>query len=106
MLEPIVNDQADVVYGSRFLSGGKVTSRWHREVNRGLTLLMNWCSGLRLTDLHTGLKMFRADFLKGLPLVEERFGFCPEVTARLAKDAGGSMGGGAGDVSAAESCAR
>ena len=85
MLEPIINDRADVVYGSRFLSGAKVTSWWHRGVNWGLTRLMNWCSGLRLTDLHTGLKMFRGDLLKGLPLVEERFGFCPEVTARLAK---------------------
>jgi glycosyltransferase involved in cell wall biosynthesis len=85
MLEPIVNDRADVVYGSRFLGGGKVTSWWHRRANRGLTRLMNLCSGLRLTDLHTGLKMFRTDLLRGLPLEEDRFGFCPEVTARLAK---------------------
>ena len=85
MLEPILNDRADVVYGSRFLRGGSVTSWWHRGVNWGLTRLMNLCSGLRLTDLHTGLKMFRADLLRGLPLKEARFGFCPEVTARLAK---------------------
>jgi prepilin-type N-terminal cleavage/methylation domain-containing protein len=85
MLEPILAGQVDVVYGSRFLRGVKVTSWWHRGVNWGLTRLMNACSGLRLTDLHTGLKMFRADLLKELPLVEERFGFCPEVTARLAQ---------------------
>jgi glycosyltransferase involved in cell wall biosynthesis len=85
MLQPILAGQADVVYGSRFLGGSKVTSWWHRGVNRGLTRLMNLCSGLRLTDIHTGLKMFRADLLKGVPLQEERFGFCPEVTARLAK---------------------
>jgi glycosyltransferase involved in cell wall biosynthesis len=84
MLEPILDDRADVVYGSRFLTGVKSTW-WHRGANQGLTRLMNLCSGLRLTDLHTGLKMFRTDLLRGLPLVEDRFGFCPEVTARLAK---------------------
>jgi glycosyltransferase involved in cell wall biosynthesis len=88
MLEQILSDQADVVFGSRFLSGNKATSWWHRGINQGLTLLMNWCSGLRLTDLHTGLKMFRADLIKNLSLVEQRFGFCPEVTARLAKVSG------------------
>jgi glycosyltransferase involved in cell wall biosynthesis len=85
MLEPILDDRADVVYGSRFLTGAKRTSWWHRGANRGLTQLMNLCSGLRLTDMHTGLKMFRTELLRGAPLVEDRFGFCPEVTARLAK---------------------
>jgi glycosyltransferase involved in cell wall biosynthesis len=85
MLQPILAGQADVVYGSRFLRGVKVTSWWHRGVNWGLTKLMDLCSDLRLTDLHTGLKMFRSDLLRCLPLVEDRFGFCPEVTARLAK---------------------
>jgi hypothetical protein len=54
MLEPILDDRADVVYGSRFLTGAKRTSWWHRGANRGLTRLMNLCSGLRLTDMHTG----------------------------------------------------
>ena len=83
MLCPILEDRADVVYGSRFLNGAPVTTRWHRTVNRGLTTLMNRFAGLPLTDVHTGLKLFRSELLKNLSLVENRFGFCPEVTARI-----------------------
>jgi len=84
MLECMVA-KADVVYGSRFLSGKRVTTPMHRFVNWGLTFLMNRFTKLHLTDVHTGLKMFRAPLLKSLRLEEQRFGFCPEVTAKLAK---------------------
>jgi glycosyltransferase involved in cell wall biosynthesis len=85
MLGPVIENRADVVYGSRFLNGAPVTTPWHRTINRGLTAMMNQFAGLRLTDVHTGLKLFRSELLKNLTLAEDRFGFCPEVTARLAK---------------------
>jgi len=85
LLEPIISNRADVVYGSRFLGRRKVTTWTHHSVNRSLTSLMNLFSGLRLSDVHTGLKMFRASVIRPISLVECRFGFCPEVTAKLAR---------------------
>ncbi|MCF7707871.1 MAG: glycosyltransferase [Verrucomicrobia bacterium] len=85
MLAPILSGDADVVYGSRFLRKRRVTTRIHRFVNWALTWLANQFCPERLTDVHTGLKMFRADLLRGLELCEERFGFCPEVTVKLAR---------------------
>ena len=76
---------ADVVYGSRFLRGHRVTWRWHYAANWILTRICNHCTGLHLTDAHTCLKMLPSSLLKALPLVEDRFGFCAELTARLAR---------------------
>lgn len=87
LLEPILAGEADVVYGSRFLNHpypkGMQWPNW--MVNRFLTGLANLLYGLHLTDLHTCYKVFRSDLVKTLPLKENRFAFCPEVTALLAK---------------------
>src|SRR6266850_1882787 len=86
LLKPILDGVADVVYGSRFLDGAYGMSRfWHTAANRGLTLLSNLATGLDLTDLETGYKVFRADVLKSLALESNRFGFDPEVTAKVAR---------------------
>jgi glycosyltransferase involved in cell wall biosynthesis len=87
LLEPILSGQADAVYGSRFMSGRphRVLYFWHMVGNRFLTLLSNMFTNLNLTDLETCYKAFRADVIKNLDLRESRFGFEPEVTAKLAK---------------------
>ena len=87
LLAPIRDGRADVVYGSRFAGGEshRVLYFWHSVGNRGLTLASNMLTNLNLTDMEVGYKMFRADTLKSLNLVEDRFGFEPEVTAKLAK---------------------
>jgi glycosyltransferase involved in cell wall biosynthesis len=86
LLEPIRLGQADAVFGSRFLGGPhRVLFFWHMVGNRLLTLLSNMCTDLNLTDMETCYKMVRADLLKSLPLSANRFGFEPEVTARLAQ---------------------
>jgi glycosyltransferase involved in cell wall biosynthesis len=85
MLQPILHGDSDVVYGSRFMNQGRVTAGYHRLVNWSLTTLANLATGLRLTDLHTCLKMFPTPLLKSVPLEQERFGFCPEITAKLAR---------------------
>ena len=87
LLEPIVSGKADVVYGSRFLGGRphRVLYFWHSIGNRFLTLLSNMFTNLNLTDVETCYKAFRAPLLKSLELVEDGFGFEPEVTAKLAK---------------------
>src|SRR6516162_10053362 len=87
LLEPILEDRADVVFGSRFMGGRphRVVYFWHMVGNRFLTLLSNMFTNLNLTDLETCYKAFRADVLKSLDLRENRFGFEPEVTAKLAK---------------------
>ena len=86
LLEPILDGRADAVFGSRFLGGPhRVLFFWHYMGNKFLTLLSNILSNLNLTDMETGFKAFRADVLKGLTLKSDRFGFEPEVTARLAK---------------------
>ena len=86
LLQPIVDGLADVVYGSRFLGGPhRVLYFWHYVANRGLTLLSNMTSDLNLTDMETCYKVFRADIIKNLILTSDRFGFEPEVTAKIAR---------------------
>lgn len=87
LLEPILSGKADAVFGSRFMGGRphRVLYFWHMVGNRFLTLLSNMFTNLNLTDLETCYKAFRADVIKKLELCEDRFGFEPEVTAKLAK---------------------
>jgi glycosyltransferase involved in cell wall biosynthesis len=86
LLGPIEKGHADAVFGSRFLGGPhRVLFFWHMVGNKFLTLLSNMCTDLNLTDMETCYKMVKADLLKGLPLHADRFGFEPEVTARLAQ---------------------
>jgi glycosyltransferase involved in cell wall biosynthesis len=86
LLEPILKGKADAVFGSRFLSGPhRVLYFWHSLGNRLLTLVSNMFTDLNLTDMETCYKMVRAPLLKALPLTSDRFGFEPEVTARLAQ---------------------
>lgn len=86
LLQPILRGEADAVFGSRFLGGDhRVLYFWHSAGNKFLTLLSNMFSNLNLTDMETGYKMVRASILKSLVLTSDRFGFEPEVTARLAQ---------------------
>lgn len=86
LLEPILEGKADAVYGSRFLGGPhRVHLFWHSVGNRFLTLLSNMFTDVNLTDMETCYKMVRRDLLMTLPLTSERFGFEPEITARLAQ---------------------
>jgi glycosyltransferase involved in cell wall biosynthesis len=86
LLQPILRGEADAVFGSRFLGGDhRVLYFWHSVGNKLLTLLSNMFSNLNLTDMETGYKMVRAPLLKSLVLTSDRFGFEPEVTARLAQ---------------------
>src|SRR5215813_882188 len=85
LLQPILDDYADVVFGSRF-SGGprRVLFFWHTVANRLLTLLSNMCTNLNLTDMETCYKVFKADVLKRIPIRSDRFGLEPELTAKVA----------------------
>ena len=87
LLQPIFSGSADVVFGSRFLGGRphRVLYFWHMVGNRFLTLLSNMFTNLNLTDLESCYKAFRAPLVKNLDLREKRFGFEPEITAKLAK---------------------
>lgn len=86
LLGPILDGRADAVYGSRFLGGPhRVLFFWHSVGNTVLTLLSNMLTDLNLTDMETCYKMVRADVMKRLPLTSDRFGFEPEITARLAQ---------------------
>lgn len=87
MLKPLVEENADVVYGSRFMGGKphRVLFFWHSIGNRILTTVSNMFTNLNLTDMETCYKLFRADVIKGLDLKEKRFGFEPEVTAKIAR---------------------
>ena len=86
LLEPIRTNKADAVYGSRFQSGPRrVLYFWHSVGNRFLTLLSNMLTDLNLTDMETCYKMVRADLMKSLPWVSNRFGIEPELTARLSR---------------------
>ncbi|MBN2208409.1 MAG: glycosyltransferase family 2 protein [Candidatus Coatesbacteria bacterium] len=87
VLKPILEDRADAVYGSRF-SGGeehRVLYFWHSIGNQLLTILSNMFTDLNLSDVETCYKAFRASLIKSLDLKENRFGFDPEVTAKIAK---------------------
>ena len=86
LLEPIADGRADAVFGSRFLGGPhRVLYYWHSVGNRVLTILSNMFTDLNLTDMETCYKMVRAPIMKSLVLTSDRFGFEPEITARLAK---------------------
>ncbi len=87
LIGPLIDDRADVVYGSRFLSGRphRVLYFRHSMGNRFLTLLSNLFTDLNLTDMETCYKAFRRDIIQSIELQEDRFGFEPEVTAKLAK---------------------
>ncbi|MDJ0785190.1 MAG: glycosyltransferase family 2 protein [Myxococcota bacterium] len=86
LLRPILDGRADVVYGSRFLGGPhRVLYFWHYVVNRFLTLLSNALNNLNLTDMETGYKVFRREALEGVRLRSNRFGFEPEITAKMAR---------------------
>jgi len=86
LLGPILDGRADAVFGSRFLGGAhRVLYFWHRVGNLVLTLYSDMLTDLNLTDMETCYKMVRADLMKRLPLTTDRFGFEPEITARLAR---------------------
>ena len=87
MLEPIIAGRADVVFGSRFTGqqAKRVLYFWHYVGNCFLTMLSNMLTNINLTDMETGFKAFRADVLKGIPLSSDRFGFEPEITAKVAR---------------------
>jgi len=87
LLRPIAEGQADVVFGSRFMGGEahRVVYFWHMVGNRVLTLLSNMFTNLNLTDMETCYKMFRREILQRITIEENRFGFEPEITAKVAK---------------------
>ena len=87
LLRPLLEGKADVVYGSRFLGGGphRVLYFWHSVGNRTLTLLSNALTNLNLTDMETCYKVFRREIIQSIPIEEERFGFEPEITVKIAK---------------------
>lgn len=87
LLQPIIDGFADVVYGSRFMGGRphRILFFWHSIGNKWLTALSNMFTNLNLTDMETCYKMFRADIIKSLHLKEKRFGFEPEVTAKMSR---------------------
>ena len=87
LIEPIQKGRADVVYGSRFIGAAphRVLYFWHRIGNGFLTLLSNMFTNLNLTDMETCYKVFRREVIQGIAIEEDRFGFEPEITAKLAK---------------------
>ena len=87
LIKPIKNGDADVVYGSRFLGGEekRVLYFWHTLGNKFLTIFSNIFSNLNLTDMEVGYKLFKSEIIKDINLQENRFGFEPEITAKIAK---------------------
>ena len=87
LLKPILLGAADVVYGSRFIGGKphRILFFWHSIGNKVLTTLSNMFTNLNLTDMETCYKLFKSEIIKGIPLKENRFGFEPEVTAKIAR---------------------
>jgi glycosyltransferase involved in cell wall biosynthesis len=87
LLKPIIDGHADVVYGSRFMGGKphRVLFFWHTIGNKLLTFLSNMFTNLNLTDMETCYKMFRTEIIQGIKLEENRFGFEPEITAKISK---------------------
>lgn len=87
LVKPIVEGNADVVFGSRFMGGEahRIVYFWHRVGNCGLTLLSNMFSNLNLTDMETCYKVFKREIIQSIDIEENRFGFEPEITAKIAK---------------------
>ena len=87
LLKPILSGHADVVYGSRFISGKphRILFFWHTIGNKLLTSLSNMLTNLNLTDMETCYKMFKTEIIQKIPLHEKRFGFEPEVTAKISR---------------------
>lgn len=87
LLKPVLDGYADVVFGSRFMGGNahRILFFWHTIGNKFLTFLSNMCTNLNLTDMETCYKLFDAKMLKSLNLKEKRFGFEPEVTAKISR---------------------
>ncbi len=87
VLEPIISGRADCVYGSRFMGSQskRVLFFWHYVGNKFLTLLSNMLTNINLSDMETGYKAFRSEVLKSIPIRCDRFGFEPEITAKIAK---------------------
>jgi len=87
LLDPLIQGKADVVYGSRFLGAAphRVLYFWHSVGNRLLTLLSNCLTNINLTDMETCYKAFRRAVIQSIPLEEDRFGFEPEITVKIAK---------------------
>jgi glycosyltransferase involved in cell wall biosynthesis len=87
LVAPIAEDRADVVFGSRFMGAEphRVLYFWHRVGNGVLTLLSNMFTNLNLTDMETCYKAFRRELIQAIPIEENRFGFEPEITAKVAK---------------------
>ncbi|MCI5196358.1 MAG: glycosyltransferase family 2 protein, partial [Candidatus Electrothrix sp. AW5] len=87
LLRSILDGKADVVYGSRFVGSEahRVLYFWHMMGNRFLTLLSNMCTNLNLTDMETCYKVFRREIVRDIVIQEDRFGFEPEITAKIAR---------------------
>ena len=87
LLQPLVQEKADVVYGSRFLGAAphRVLYFWHSVGNRLLTLLSNCLTNINLTDMETCYKVFRREIIQAIPIEEDRFGFEPEITVKVAR---------------------
>ena len=87
LLDPLLQGKADVVYGSRFLGAAphRVLYFWHSVGNRALTLLSNCLTNINLTDMETCYKVFRREVIQSIPIEENRFGFEPEITVKVAK---------------------
>lgn len=87
LLEPIISGKADAVFGSRFVGAQphRVVYFWHMVGNKFLTLLSNMCTNLNLTDMETCYKAFKKSVIQGMQFCEDRFGFEPEITAKLAR---------------------
>ncbi len=87
LLEPLIQNKADVVYGSRFMGGRphRVVYYWHSVGNRILTTMSNMFTNINLTDMETCYKAFRREVIQSISIEEDRFGFEPEITAKIAK---------------------
>ena len=87
LLQPVLDGFADVVYGSRFMGGNahRILFFWHTIGNRFLTFISNMFTNLNLTDMETCYKLFKTEIIQGLTLKENRFGFEPEVTAKISR---------------------
>ena len=85
VVKPIFDGEADVVYGSRFLAGQSLGYKQNQLANKVLTGLSNFMTGLKVTDMETCYKAFKADFIKNIDIREKRFGFEPEITAKVSR---------------------